>query len=140
MTPNQVRSDEGEIKGKGEVKVKGEVKGEVEAEGEVEEQTSNDKPQTPAGPEGKGPLMAGYPWTEDDVRYMIREEYAMKIEDLLSRRMRILVLDAQGATQLAPVIADILEQELGTDNYKKAEDLKSFFELAKNYTWKKSEF
>lgn len=124
----------------------GEVKAEVEAEVEVEEQTSNDKPQTaaghqtPAGPEGKGSLMAGYPWTEEDVRYMIREEYAMKIEDLLSRRMRILVLDAQQAIQIAPVIADILEQELGTDNYNKAEDLQSFFELAKNYTWKTSEF
>lgn len=85
-------------------------------------------------------LLDGYPWTEDDVRYMIREEYAMTIEDILSRRMRILVLDAGMAIKLGPVIGDILEQELAAGTYNKSRDLNMFYELAKNYRWKRNEF
>lgn len=88
----------------------------------------------------KAQLVPGYPWTEEDVRYMIREEYAMSIEDLLSRRMRILVLDAEEAIRIAPAIGHILEAELGNDIYNKAKDLETFLDLAKNYRWKSSDF
>lgn len=87
-----------------------------------------------------GQLIPGYPWTEGDVRYMIREEYAMTIEDLLSRRMRILVLDVDEAIRIAPQISEILENELGAEQYNKTNDLKQFLDLAKNYRWKSSDF
>ena len=85
-------------------------------------------------------LLPGYPWTTEDVRYMIREEYAMTIEDVVSRRMRLLVLDAECALRISAVIGDILEQELDETEYDKEKDLLAFMQLAKNYMWKSSDF
>ena len=81
------------------------------------------------------PLIDGYPWTEDDVKYVIREEYAMTIEDVLSRRLRLLVLDAGAAIRIAPVVADILHLELDPGEYDRERDLTAFLSLAKNYHW-----
>ena len=78
------------------------------------------------------------PRTGEDVRYMIHEEFAMKIEDVLSRRVRLLILDAESAIRIAPKIAEILEKELGVENYNKQEDLDAFKLLAKNYMWSKA--
>ena len=49
------------------------------------------------------------------VRYAARFEHAQTVEDVLARRSRILFLDAAEAARLAPAVADILRQELGTD-------------------------
>jgi glycerol-3-phosphate dehydrogenase len=53
--------------------------------------------------------------TEAMVRYAARFEHAQTVEDVLARRSRILFLDAAEAARLAPAVADILGQELGTD-------------------------
>lgn len=87
--------------------------------------------QTPSGEVDT--LSLSYMVTAEDVLYTIREEYALTIEDILSRRIRLLILDAQTAIRLAPKIANILEVELGTDRYDKDQDLKRFQKLAKKY-------
>src|SRR5690625_7220966 len=74
-----------------------------------------------------------YMVTKEDVLYAIREEYALTIEDILSRRIRLLIFDAKAAIQMAPKIANILEIELGAERYDKQKDIKQFENLAKKY-------
>lgn len=87
--------------------------------------------QTPSGEVDT--LSYSYMVTAEDVLYAIREEYALTIEDILSRRIRMLIFDAQAAIQMAPKIANILEIELGADRYDKQKDIKQFEKLAKKY-------
>ena len=66
--------------------------------------------------------------TEAMVRYAARCEHAQTVEDVLARRSRILFLDAAEAARLAPAVAAILLQELGSDP-----GLQSFQELCTRY-------
>ena len=73
----------------------------------------SDAPQVNECPGREHVLGAGL--TEAMVRYAARFEHAQTVEDVLARRSRILFLDAAEAARLAPAVADILRQELGTD-------------------------
>jgi glycerol-3-phosphate dehydrogenase len=53
--------------------------------------------------------------TEAMVRFAARHEYACTVQDVLARRWRVLFLDAALARQMAPQVADILQQETGLD-------------------------
>ncbi len=53
--------------------------------------------------------------TEAMVRHAARVEHAQTVEDMLARRSRILFLDAAQAARMAPAVAEILQQELGSD-------------------------
>jgi len=58
-------------------------------------------------------LCAGF--TEAMVRFAARHEYAVRVEDVLARRSRLLFLDAQLAGTLAGQVGRILAQETGLD-------------------------
>ena len=62
------------------------------------------------------------------VRFAARYEYAVHVEDMLARRSRLLFLDAKQAVQLAPRVAQILQEETGQDPA-----LDSFVQLAGQY-------
>ena len=49
--------------------------------------------------------------SEAMVRYAVRSEYALTVEDVLARRSRMLFLDAHLACGLAGKVADILVSE-----------------------------
>ena len=49
------------------------------------------------------------------MRFAARHEYAIKVEDVLARRSRLLFLDARLAAQLASEVAEILSDETGHD-------------------------
>jgi glycerol-3-phosphate dehydrogenase len=49
------------------------------------------------------------------VRYAARSEWAITVEDMLARRWRVLFLDARLAAQIAPRVAELLQQETGID-------------------------
>jgi glycerol-3-phosphate dehydrogenase len=66
--------------------------------------------------------------TEAMVRFAARYEYACTVEDVLARRSRLLFLDVRMAIELAPVVADILREELGADPH-----LEAFLALAQQY-------
>ncbi len=66
--------------------------------------------------------------TEAMVRHAARVEHAQTVEDVLARRSRILFLDATQAARMAPAVAEILQQELGSDPA-----LPSFLELCTRY-------
>ena len=76
---------------------------------------------------GKDTLL-GPGLTEAMVRYAARFEHAQTVEDVLARRSRMLFLDAAEAARLAPGVAAILQQELGTDPA-----LRPFLDLCARY-------
>ena len=66
--------------------------------------------------------------SEAMVRFAARYEYARTVEDMLARRSRLLFLDAASARTLAPVVAELLQQENGMDP-----QLQSFLMLCEQY-------
>lgn len=67
-------------------------------------------------------------FSEAMVRFAARYEYAITVEDVLARRSRLLFLDAELASQLAPQVAQLLQSETGIDPR-----LSHFLALAKQY-------
>ncbi|WP_209332352.1 glycerol-3-phosphate dehydrogenase/oxidase [Lunatimonas salinarum] len=74
-----------------------------------------------------------YPYTEAEVVWAVREEMAMKVEDVLSRRMRVLILDAKAAIAMAPRVAELMAAELGKDVDWITAQLEDFNKLANKY-------
>lgn len=66
--------------------------------------------------------------SEAMVRFAARHEYAIKVEDVLARRSRLLFLDARLASHLAAEVAGILEEETGQDPAQEA-----FVDLCQHY-------
>ncbi len=64
--------------------------------------------------QGLGNLL-GMGLSEAMVRHAVRLEFAQTVEDVLARRWRVLFLDAREAARMAPAVAAILAEELGTD-------------------------
>ena len=58
------------------------------------------------------PLADGYPYIEAEVRYACRE-YAVTVEDVLSRRTRLAFLNSAAATDAIPRVAELMAEELG---------------------------
>lgn len=74
-----------------------------------------------------------YPYTEAEVIWAVREEMAMKLEDVLSRRIRLLVLDAQAAIDIAPQIAKLMANELGKNDDWIEKQVADFQKLTQKY-------
>lgn len=62
------------------------------------------------------------------VRFAVRYEYARTVEDVLARRSRLLFLDAALAANVAPKVAEIVQEETGRDP-----KLQTFLDLALQY-------
>ncbi|WP_143962401.1 glycerol-3-phosphate dehydrogenase/oxidase [Litoribacter populi] len=85
------------------------------------------------GSDFKQKLHPEYPYIQGQVAWAVRKEMAHHIEDFLSRRIRILVLDAKVAVEMAPKVAAIMAKELGKNEEWIESELKSFEKLAKKY-------
>ncbi|WP_316816587.1 glycerol-3-phosphate dehydrogenase/oxidase [Pedobacter nyackensis] len=68
-----------------------------------------------AKPELGEVLHVGFKYVKAEVVWMVRNEMSRTVEDVLSRRMRLLFLDAKGALMLAPAVAKVMAEELGKD-------------------------
>ena len=68
-----------------------------------------------------------------EVIWAAREEMALNIIDFLSRRSRALLLNAKVAIEIAPVVAELMMNELNKDRKWKKEQIKSFNTLAEKY-------
>jgi glycerol-3-phosphate dehydrogenase len=73
------------------------------------------------------------PYPKALVIWAVRNEQARTIEDVLSRRTRILLLNAAAAVESAPRVADLMAAELGRDKNWIESQLQAFTALAKNY-------
>ncbi len=67
------------------------------------------------------------------VVWAARREMARTVEDVLSRRTRLLLLDARAAIAVAPAVAALLAEELERDAAWEAEQVAAFRELAAGY-------
>jgi glycerol-3-phosphate dehydrogenase len=73
------------------------------------------------------------PYPFATVVWAARYEQARTLEDVLSRRTRSLLLDAQSAIESAPTVAAVLAKELGRDDAWAKTQVEEFTELAKGY-------
>jgi glycerol-3-phosphate dehydrogenase len=69
-------------------------------------------------------------FTFAEVVYAVRHEMARTVEDVLSRRMRALLLDAKAAYRAAPAVAELMAKELGRPAGWVDVQVKAFRELA----------
>ena len=74
-----------------------------------------------------------YPYTKAEVKWIIDNEMAVTVEDILTRRIRLLFLDAKAAIEAAPVVADMLAIQTGHTAQWKEEQIRDFTELAQGY-------
>ena len=73
------------------------------------------------------------PYIRAQVVYALRSEMARTLEDVLSRRTRALLLDAQAALRCAPEVAKLMVRELGHDPAWEQAQARAFTELAREY-------
>ncbi|MBC7849180.1 MAG: FAD-dependent oxidoreductase, partial [Chitinophagaceae bacterium] len=73
------------------------------------------------------------PYTKAEIVWSVRNEFAETVEDILSRRTRALLLDANAAIEAAPEVASLMAKELGRDQDWVAEQLISFRNIAAVY-------
>ena len=67
------------------------------------------------------------------VVWAVREEMARTLDDVLSRRIRCILLDARESMRIAPEVAAIIAKELGKDKAWEQQQVKEFVDLAGNY-------
>jgi glycerol-3-phosphate dehydrogenase len=73
------------------------------------------------------------PYIGAEIIWAVREEMCLTVEDVLSRRTRALLLDAQAAIDIAPAVATLMAEEMQKDEQWKENQLTDFYALAKNY-------
>ncbi len=93
------------------------------------------RPEQPKGSdlEAGRRLHADYAYTVADVQRAVRSEMAVRLEDVLARRTRLLFLDARSALEVAPWVAEIMRRELNETEEWKAAQLEQFEALAGAY-------
>ncbi|MGF7452282.1 glycerol-3-phosphate dehydrogenase/oxidase [Mannheimia massilioguelmaensis] len=78
-------------------------------------------------------LHPNQPYTVAEVIWAVREEMAQTVEDVLSRRVRMLFLDSRAAIDSAAKVAHIMAQELGKDEQWQQQQVAKFLEVARHY-------
>ena len=79
------------------------------------------------------PLHANLPCRPVDVIWAVRQEMAQRVEDVLSRRTRCLLLDARASIAIAPQVAQIMARELDRDHAWQMQEIEAFTNLASRY-------
>jgi len=74
------------------------------------------------------------PYLKAEVVWATKKEMAITIDDVLSRRTRMLLLNAQAAVDSAEIVAEILAAEFGKDQAWIDQEVAEFKELAMQYT------
>jgi glycerol-3-phosphate dehydrogenase len=86
-----------------------------------------------AQPELSQPLHPRLPYIKAQVIWAVQQEMARTVDDVLSRRLRALLLDARAAIEMAPAIAAIMAVELGRDQAWAQEQVETFTAIAAHY-------
>ncbi|MFB0910406.1 MAG: glycerol-3-phosphate dehydrogenase C-terminal domain-containing protein, partial [Flavobacterium sp.] len=84
-------------------------------------------------PELKKKLHPNYDYTMAEVVWAIRYEMARTIDDVLSRRVRLLFLDARAAIAVTEKVGQLLANELGRDEDWKENQITQFKKLANGF-------
>ncbi len=83
--------------------------------------------------EWKERLHPNLSYLKGEVVWAVRNELAITIEDVLSRRTRALLLDAKASLEMAPIVGALLASEFGYDDAWVEQEVKEYIALAKNY-------
>lgn len=83
--------------------------------------------------EHPGPLHPRLPYTNAMAAYVIQHEMPVHLEDVLSRRLRALLLDARAALECAPAIASLMATLQGRSAAWTARELENFRRLVNGY-------
>jgi len=86
-------------------------------------------------PELTEKLHPNFPHTAAEVLWSIRNEMAETVEDILSRRLRILFIDATAAIEMCAKVASILAKEIGADKNWEQNQVHMFNTLATGYIY-----
>ncbi|MEM9984585.1 MAG: FAD-dependent oxidoreductase, partial [Bacteroidota bacterium] len=86
-----------------------------------------------ADPSLQEQLHPQFPFTRSQVVFAVREEMARNVDDFLSRRIRILLLDSEAAQAMAPVVAQLMAQELGKDQAWVDQQITDFHAIVQRY-------
>ncbi|MDJ0865986.1 MAG: glycerol-3-phosphate dehydrogenase/oxidase [Myxococcota bacterium] len=86
-----------------------------------------------ADPRMGEPLHPRLAITGAEVQWAARREMARSVDDVLARRTRALLFDAQAATEAAPRVAEILSRELGRDATWAQAQAEAFSAVASGY-------
>lgn len=86
-----------------------------------------------ANPRLRELLHPNLPYRAAEVIWAARHEMARTVEDVLSRRTRMLLLDARASIAIAPQVANWLAGELGRDEKWRREQVASYRKLAERY-------
>lgn len=78
-------------------------------------------------------LHPNYAFVKAEVIWAVRHEMAIQVEDVLARRIRLLLLDAKAAIEVSPIVASLMAKELGKDQDWIDTQIKTFETLAKGY-------
>lgn len=84
-------------------------------------------------PELNEQLDSRLPYRKVEVIWSAREEMARTIEDVLSRRTRALLLDAEASMAMAPTVGRLMAEELGYNDEWVDQQLKDYYKLAQEY-------
>jgi len=84
-------------------------------------------------PEWKKQLHKDLPFTVVEVIWAVRNEMARNLDDMLSRRVRALFLDARASIEMAPEVARIMATELGYGEDWIQNQVKEYNDFAKGY-------
>ena len=79
------------------------------------------------------PLHPRLPYDGRHVVWAARHELARRVEDVLARRTRALLLDARASIEAAPRVAELLARELGHDAAWQRAQVEAYAELAAGY-------
>lgn len=78
-------------------------------------------------------LYPGLPYLVAEIDWAVKEEMAMRLEDLLARRLRMLFLDARAAMEVAPFVARRMARLMGRDEAWVEREVTDFRETARHY-------
>ena len=81
---------------------------------------------TQENPKLAEPILAGSPPLQAEVAYSVREELAATLEDILSRRIGLQFYSWRDAIHAAPVVAELMAEELGWASEQTNSELASY--------------
>ena len=71
--------------------------------------------------------------TPNQILWSLKNEMAIKLEDILARRTRCLFLDAKETIKIAPKVLEVMKTFLKKDNDWEKKEFSNFMEISKNY-------
>lgn len=84
-------------------------------------------------PEWAEPLHPALPICRAEIVWAVREEMALTVDDVLARRTRALFLNHRAALDMAPIVANLMAQELGRDSSWQRQQLSDFGKIAAHF-------